>query len=227
MKDFYPSQFFNLSSYAHKALFESNKPVWTALQLLEAYIRTLRLGEIKGKVDSRAYLINPSFITIEEGAVVEPGAYINGPCFIGKGSVIRHGAYLRGNVLVGDECVIGHDTEVKNAIFLDQAHAAHFAYVGDSIIGNNVNLGAGTKCANLKFNKGNVKIAFEGKTIDTGTRKLGAILGDGVQTGCNSVTNPGTFMGKNACSYPCVNVSGVIPAGAAVKNSGKVIIEQM
>jgi NDP-sugar pyrophosphorylase family protein len=217
--------YFDLTGYKHKILFDPSKPVWEALQRLGHYLATLKLGEIKGKVDPRAYLIDPHLITIEEGAVVEPGAYIKGPCYIGKGSVIRHGAYLRGNILTGVDCVIGHDTEVKSAIFLDRVHAAHFAYVGDSILGNDVNLGAGTKCANLRFDDGNIHILFEGKKKDTGTRKLGAILGDKVQTGCNSVTNPGTLMGKGSFCLPCVNVSGIIPAGAVVENSHKPIVK--
>lgn len=226
MKEFSAAEFFDLSSYAHSSLFKNNEPVWNALKAIEGYLSSLKLGQIKGGVDPKAYLVNPHLITIEEGAVVEPGAYLCGPCFIGKNSVVRHGAYLRGNVVTGEGCVLGHDTEVKNSIFLNGAHAAHFAYVGDSILGNKVNLGAGTKCANLKFNNGNVKIAASGGVIDTGLRKFGAIFGDGVQTGCNSVTNPGTLMGKNSLCYPCVNVSGVVPSGATVKNGSYVVIER-
>lgn len=226
MKEFSAAEFFDLSSYAHNSLFKSNEPVWNALKAIEEYLSSLKLGQIKGVVDPKAYLVNPHLITIEEGAVVEPGAYLCGPCYIGKNSVVRHGAYLRGNVVTGEGCVLGHDTEVKNSIFLNGAHAAHFAYVGDSILGNKVNLGAGTKCANLKFKNGNIKITSSGGAIDTGLRKFGAIFGDGVQTGCNSVTNPGTLMGKNSLCYPCVNVTGVIPSGATVKNGGSVVIER-
>lgn len=225
MKEFTAAEFFDLSSYPHASLFKEGEPVWNALKAIEEYLSSLKLGEIKGKVDSRAYLINPQLITIEEGAVVEPGAYICGPCFIGKKTVVRHGAYLRGNVITGTDCVIGHDTEVKNSIFLNGAHAAHFAYVGDSIIGNKVNMGAGTKCANLRFNNGNIKISFDGRQIDTGIRKFGAVLGDGAQTGCNSVTNPGTLMGKHSLCFPCVNVSGVIPARSVVKSNAAMIVE--
>lgn len=133
-------------------------------------------------------------IKIGKGVLVETGACVQGPTVLGDGTQVRHGAYIRGGCFAGERCVIGHATEVKNAIFMDGAKAGHFAYVGDSILGREVNLGAGTKLANLKF-KGNVTVKVETETIDTGLRKFGAILGDFVQTGCNSVCNPGTVVG--------------------------------
>ena len=150
-----------------------------------------------------------SNIYIGEGTVVEPGALIKGPTIIGNNTEVRQGAYLRGNCLVGNRCVVGHTTEVKNSIMLDDAKAGHFAYIGDSILGNNVNLGAGTKLANLKIINVEMKLRVAGKIYKTGLRKLGAILGDNTETGCNSVTSPGTLLGKASLVYPCVNV----PAG--------------
>jgi len=149
-----------------------------------------------------------SHICIGEGAVVEPGALIKGPTIIGNHTEIRQGAYIRGNCLIGDRCVVGHSTEVKTSIMLDGAKAGHFAYIGDSILGNNVNLGAGTKLANLKIVDVEMRLKVEGQTYTTGLKKLGAILGDGVETGCNSVTSPGTLLGKASLVYPCVNVPG-------------------
>ncbi len=136
------------------------------------------------------------------GILVESGALIKSPAIIGDNCEIRHGAYLRGYCLAGKRCVLGHSTEIKHSILLDDAKAGHFAYLGDSILGNNTNLGAGTKFANLRFLSGNVTFLKNGEKIDTGLRKLGAILGDECQTGCNSVTNPGTIMGKKAFLLP-------------------------
>ena len=149
-----------------------------------------------------------SHICVGEGVVVEPGALVKGPTIIGNNTEIRQGAYVRGNCLIGNRCVVGHTTEVKTTIMLDGAKAGHFAYIGDSILGNNVNLGAGTKLANLKIVDVEMKLKVEGRTYETGLRKLGAILGDHVETGCNSVTSPGTLLGKASLVYPCVNVPG-------------------
>ncbi len=154
-------------------------------------------------------------IVVGEGVVIEPGACIKGPTVIGNGVEVRQGAYIRGRVLLGDRCVVGHTTEVKNAIFLDDAKAGHFAYVGDSILGKGVNLGAGTKLANLKMNRRQVSIRVEGEEIPTGLYKLGAILGDGTETGCNSVTNPGVLIGPQSLVWPGV----VVPGGYYPPNS--------
>ncbi len=142
-------------------------------------------------------------VQIGPGAIIEPGALLKGPVIIGNNTEIRQGAYLRGDCLIGSGCVVGHTTEVKHSIFLDGAKAGHFAYIGDSILGNEVNLGAGTKLANLKFGHGSVKIKSDsGKVLDTGRRKIGAILGDRVQTGCNSVANPGVLLGHSSLVCP-------------------------
>lgn len=145
-------------------------------------------------------------IRLGKGVLIEPGAYINSPAIIGDSSEVRHGAYVRGYCLVGRNCVVGHVTEVKHTIFLDGAKAGHFAYLGDSILGNQVNLGAGTKLANLRFITGEVPIAIPGSAVKSGLRKLGAILGDFVQTGCNTVTNPGTLLGKKSMVAPNTTV---------------------
>ncbi|MDR3629055.1 MAG: hypothetical protein P4L42_01835 [Desulfocapsaceae bacterium] len=141
-------------------------------------------------------------IRLGRGVLVESGAMIKSPAIIGDQTEVRQGAYLRGYCLTGKGCVLGHTTEIKHSIFLDNAKAGHFAYLGDSILGENTNLGAGTKFANLRFLPGNVTIRTEEGLIDTGRRKLGAILGDETQTGCNSVTNPGTIIGKNSFLMP-------------------------
>lgn len=147
-------------------------------------------------------------IYIGESTVVEPGAFIRGPVIIGSNSEVRQGAYIRGNCVIGDRCVVGHTTEMKNAVMLNDAKAGHFAYIGDSILGNQVNLGAGTKCANLKITHKEVNLTIKGKNYKTGLKKFGAILGDGVETGCNSVTSPGCLLGSASLVYPNINVPG-------------------
>ncbi len=148
-------------------------------------------------------------IKIGKGVLIEPGAMISSPTIIGDQTVIRQGAYIRGYCLFGKRCVVGHVTEVKHSIFLNDAKAGHFAYLGDSILGNNTNLGAGTKLANLRFTSGNVQIKTADGSLNSGLRKFGAILGDNVQTGCNSVTNPGTLIGPRSMVLP----NATVPSG--------------
>jgi UDP-N-acetylglucosamine diphosphorylase / glucose-1-phosphate thymidylyltransferase / UDP-N-acetylgalactosamine diphosphorylase / glucosamine-1-phosphate N-acetyltransferase / galactosamine-1-phosphate N-acetyltransferase len=148
-------------------------------------------------------------IHLGHGTVVEPGALIKGPTIIGSFTEVRQGAYIRGKCIVGDRCVVGHTTEIKGSVMLNGAKAGHFAYIGDSILGHSSNLGAGTKLANLKIIPGSIRIRVRGEVIDTGLRKFGAVLGDGVEIGCNTVTNPGTVLGKGCAVHPVASV----PAG--------------
>lgn len=146
-------------------------------------------------------------IRIGKGVLIEAGALIKAPTILGDKTEVRQGAYMRGYCLVGKRCVVGHVTEVKKTIFLNDAKAGHFAYLGDSIIGNQSNLGAGTKLANLRFTGGEVAVKTAGGSIKTGLTKMGAIFGDQVQTGCNSVTNPGTMLGKKSLVLPNTTTS--------------------
>ncbi len=155
-------------------------------------------------------------IYIGPGSVVEPTALVKGPAWIGSGTEVRHGAYIRGDVLVGDGCVVGHTTEIKSSVMLGGSKAGHFAYIGDSILGR-VNLGAGTKLANLKVVETPVVVKIEGRSIQTGLRKFGAILGDGVEMGCNSVTAPGTMLSKNVIVYPNGTARGYCPPGRIIR----------
>lgn len=157
-------------------------------------------------------------IAIGQGVLVEAGALIKSPAIIGDLTEVRQGAYIRGYCLTGKACVIGHVTEIKHCVFLDEAKAGHFAYLGDSIIGNQVNLGAGTKLANLRFTGGSVPVKVPAGRMDTGLRKLGAIIGDQTQTGCNSVTNPGTVLGKRCLVLPNTTVpSGYHPSNSIIR----------
>lgn len=162
-----------------------------------------------------AVLMNES-IEIGRGTVVEPGALIKGPAVLGDYTEVRQGAYIRGDVLVGNRCVVGHATEMKHAVMLGGSKAGHFAYIGDSILGR-VNLGAGTKLANVKINHDCINLHIHGQVYETGLRKFGAVCGDGVELGCNSVTSPGTLLGRNVLVYPNTNARGFHPSGTIVK----------
>lgn len=224
MNNLFPHLFFSLQDIPFRDLFIAEDFVWQALKSLEEYMSGKALGKIEVTIPSTAYLENASQISIGHDSIVEPGAYIKGPCFLGKNCVVRHGAYIRGFVLAGDGCVIGHDTEIKNSILLKDVHAAHFAYIGDSILGSGVNLGAGVKCANYRLDEKEVPVFYEGKKMETGLRKLGAIIGDRSQIGCNSVLNPGTLLGKNTLCHPLTSVHGFIPANSVLKSSAKLEI---
>jgi len=213
-----PSYYFDLSSFRHASLFQDVVLVWDVLPKIKDYLNTTKLGLLEGDISPHAWLINPETISIGKGTVMEPGVYIKGPCIIGENCSIRHGAYIRGNVIVGDRCVIGHDTEIKNTVLLNDAHAAHFAYLGDCILGNNVNLGAGTKCANLRLDMGQISIRVESVKLMTGLKKFGAIVGDNTHLGCNSVSNPGSLIGQNVKTYPCTNYGGLILSESVVKS---------
>lgn len=220
MTTFFPDAFFAGIEAPFKDLLTPSEPVWEALKKIPAWFKKQSLGRIEGVVSPQAFLINPELIVIGKGTVVEAGAYLQGPLWIGENCTIRHGAYLRGNVIAADGVVIGHDTETKNSIFLKGAHAAHFAYVGDSILGAAVNLGAGVKLANLRLN--GEEISVEGER--TGLRKLGSIVGDKCQIGCNVVLNPGTFLGKEVDVMPLVNVGGFIPDKSRVKQKLSIVV---
>jgi UDP-N-acetylglucosamine diphosphorylase / glucose-1-phosphate thymidylyltransferase / UDP-N-acetylgalactosamine diphosphorylase / glucosamine-1-phosphate N-acetyltransferase / galactosamine-1-phosphate N-acetyltransferase len=155
-------------------------------------------------------------IHIGNGNIIEAGVLIKGPTIIGDNNEIRQGAYIRGNVIVGNDCVVGHTTEMKTAVMLGGSKAGHFAYIGDSILGR-VNLGAGTKLANLKMIESKVILTIDGKKYETGLRKFGAILADGVETGCNSVTAPGTLLSRNVLLYPNSTARGFYPADTIIK----------
>ncbi|MFN3505556.1 MAG: hypothetical protein ACK4Y7_05050 [Caldimicrobium sp.] len=177
-------------------------------------------GEIlKGAILKAGVYIKGRRFYFGEGVVVEPFSYLEEPCYFSPYTQIRHAAYVRGSVYTGKGAVIGHTTEVKNSIFLRDAKAAHFAYVGDSILGAEVNLGAGTKLANLKFLRKEIILEIKGEKINTGLKKMGAILGDRVQTGCNAVLLPGTLIGKDSFLYPGISApTGYYPPRTKIKN---------
>lgn len=192
---------------------------------LDQILAGLPSSDIQGQLSPEVHLAGDR-IVICLGARIHPTAVIEGPIYIGRDVEIRPGAYLRGGIWIGDRCVVGTNTEIKRAILLPHAKAPHLNYVGDSILGADVNLGAGTILSNFRHDGGDIRIPWNGRRIDdriddrinTGRRKLGAILGDGVLTGCNSVLHPGTIVGRGTQIYPGVQLrSGIYPERSIVK----------
>jgi NDP-sugar pyrophosphorylase family protein len=221
------SLFFNLDAFAHNLLWQEGEPVWSALHLLKEYLTKQPLGNIEIEMPPHVHLVHPELISIGKGTVIEPGVMIQGPCIIGDRCTIAQGAYLRKNVIIGNECVIGHSAELKHAIVLNKACVTHFSYVGDSIVGNRANLGAGVKCANLRLDKAEVSVRYENTQFKSGLRKFGAIIGDDVQIGCNCVLNPGTILGKETICHPLLNIHGFIPPRSLVSSPREIQIEKL
>jgi NDP-sugar pyrophosphorylase family protein len=223
-------QFIDIDNFIYKQIFEgSNKP-WEILSGLNEKILTI-LNEVETSDNhfTNQGIIASDKVLIGENTVIEPFVYIKGPAIIGKNVHIRSGAYLRENVVIGDNSVVGHASEVKNSIFLNNSKAPHFNYVGNTIIGNHVNLGAGVICANVKnlpF-KGNITINVEGKSYGTNTKYFGTLIGDHSKIGCNSVINPGTIIGRNVVTYSLTNLRGYIKENALIKNTNTYRMEEV
>ena len=218
MIDLRPAVFFELEGFAHADLLQPDEPVWSALgQKLVDYLEGRRDWEIRVELPAGVHLLGDR-IAIAPGCRIEPGAVIVGPAVLDEGVEIRTGAYIRQNVVLAAGSMVGAHSEVKGSILLPGAKAPHQAYVGDSILGRDVNLGAGTICSNVKNVGREVGFSAGGETIHTGLSKFGAILGDGCMTGCNTVLNPGVLMGPGSVTYTNASIrSGYYPAGTLVK----------
>ena len=212
---FPPADFLDLSHTEHRMLFESAVNVWDALKQLPSYLQFRMKPQILGRLIGKPFVSNAVFIG--RGSVIEHGAMIKGPAWIGEGCEIRNGCYIRENVIVGSGCVLGNSCELKNSIVFDDAQIPHFNYVGDSILGFRAHLGAGVILSNVKLDRGEITIAAASGLIPTGLKKFGAILGDRVEIGCNSVLNPGSIIGRDCIIYPGTQWRGVCPAGSIVK----------
>ena len=218
---FKPADLFDLSQTEHAAIFEGCIHAWEALSRIKDYLKTHLKPGLHNRCDGDAWI--GDLVFIGEGTVVEDGAMIKGPAIIGRNCQIRHNAYIREDVIIGDNCVIGNACEFKNALVFNDCQVPHFNYVGDSILGHKTHLGAGVILSNFKSIKGNVSVQHEGKKIDTGLRKFGALLGDRADIGCNSVLNPGSIIGRGSIIYPCTNWRGVLPPDSIAKN--KAVVE--
>lgn len=194
------SDFFDLQGQNHEALFAGVNQAWEVLPKIGSYLQKhLKYG-------SKAKLIGAPVIGenvfLGEGTIVEPGVYIRGPAWIGKNCEIRHGAYIRENVIAGDGCVLGNSCEFKNCVLLSGAHVSHFSYVGDSVVGRDVNLGAGVILSNYRLDGQTIRVPVSGQLVETGLRKFGAMVGDRASIGCNAVVNPGSLVAKEARILP-------------------------
>lgn len=195
-----------------KNLFDSVRHPWEIMPILRSYIEDVIRDGVAGYDKIKEDVIVGQNVRIADSAIIE------GPAVIGDGCEIRHGAFLRGSVLLGKGCVIGNSSEIKNSVLMDGAQAPHFNYVGDSVLGCKAHLGAGAICSNLRSDQKSVFIRGGDGEINTGLRKLGAILGDGAEIGCGAVLCPGSVIGKNTTVYPLTLVRGVCPADSIVKH---------
>ena len=189
---------------------------WEILPAIKGYIEALLENPPKG------YTLYSDGVLVGEGVKIADSAEIIPPAVIGAGTEIRQGAYLRGCVITGERCVIGNSTEVKNSVLFDRVQIPHYNYVGDSILGNLSHMGAGSVCSNLKNDGTTVTVRGE-KKYETGLRKLGAILADGVNVGCGCVLNPGTVIGKGTDVYPLLSLRGVLPEDSIVKTPSDIV----
>lgn len=162
-------------------------------------------------------------VWVHPDAVLAPTAYLGAPCIIGPRTEVRHGAFIRGNALVGADCVVGNSVELKNVILFDHVQTPHYNYVGDSILGYYSHMGAGSITSNVKSDKTLVVVKDKEETIETGLKKMGAMLGDHVEVGCNSVLNPGTVIGVDTNIYPLSRVRGIVPAHSIYKDAENIV----
>ena len=204
-------ELFSFNSVFFQKIFDAFDYPWEILPHLREIIDTIIEQGIDGYDKIGDNVLVGKNVNISKTALIE------GPSIIGANTEIRHCAYLRGTVIIGDGCVIGNSTEIKTSVLMNGAQAPHFNYVGDSVLGERAHLGAGVICSNLRSDKHSVTIRTEGKKIDTGLRKFGAILADDTEIGCNTVLCPGTVVGKNAALYPLTLARGYYPPGAIIK----------
>lgn len=218
MHFFAPDALFDLSKTIAAGLFDGVSNVWEVLPRLGEYIRVLGAS-----LPEAEYARRGEDVWIARDAVVFDSAYIAGPCIIDHEAEVRHCAFIRGNVLIGKGSVVGNSTELKNALLFDCVQAPHYNYVGDAVLGYRSHMGAGSITSNVKSDKTPVTVCCQGERIETGLKKMGAILGDFVEVGCGSVLNPGTVIGRHSNIYPLSSVRGVVPAGCIYKNQGEIV----
>ena len=209
---------FDLSHTRAAALLESTEYPWEALPKIKETILALGESLPKDEFDEVS-----EHVWIAKDAVIYPNNYIGGPCIIGHKTEVRPGAFIRGSALVGDNCVVGNSTELKNVILFDNVQVPHYNYVGDSILGYKSHMGAGSITSNVKSDKLLVVVKNGEEKGETGMKKVGAMRGDRVEVGCNSVLNPGTVIGRDSNVYPTSCVRGTVPERSIWKNSGKIV----
>jgi NDP-sugar pyrophosphorylase family protein len=214
------ADYLDLKETGHAALFEGIKQAWEILPKLGHYLEQHLVPANHGRfigtpvIGERVY--------IGEDTVVEPGAYIKGPAWIGPNCQIRHGAYIRENVIIGAGSVIGNSSEIKNSFLGNGCQAPHFNYVGDSVLGARVHLAAGVIVSNLKLNGDFITLRVGDAVLTTGLRKFGALIGDEAEIGCNAVLNPGSILGRRSLVYPGISWRGILPANSIAKRANSI-----
>lgn len=208
---------FNMDETIAHNIFNDTDFPWEVLPKIGDFI--IELGKT---LPEEEYELRGDNIWIAKSAKLADNVSITGPCIIGKGTEVRPGAFIRGKAIVGENCVVGNSTELKNVILFNNVQVPHYNYVGDSILGYKSHMGAGSITSNVKSDKTNVTIKYEGDIIETGLKKMGAILGNYVEVGCNSVLNPGTIIGSNTNIYPLSMVRGYVPKGSIYKKQGEI-----
>ena len=211
-------ELYDLTETAAKPLLESVTYPWEALPKIKDFI--IELGN---SLDPEEYEKRGENIWIHKSATVFDSAYIAGPCIIGKDTEVRQCAFIRGSALVGDNCVVGNSTELKNVIIFNNVQVPHYNYVGDSILGFHSHMGAGSLTSNVKSDKTLVHVKGADFDIATGMKKFGAMLGDYVEVGCNSVLNPGTVIGSHSNIYPLSRVRGYVPSNSIYKDRNDIV----
>ena len=209
----FSNRLFDFSHSIAASLLQSTTYPWEVLPCISDFIR-----EIGPTLDPEIYERRGQDIYIAKDATVAPSAYIGGPCIICPGAEIRHCAYIRGSAIIGEGAVVGNSTELKNCILFEGVQVPHYNYVGDSILGYKSHLGAGAVTSNVKSDKSHVVIKGAGFALGTDRKKVGAMVGDGVEVGCGSVLCPGTVIGRGTTVYPLVRVRGFIPEGHILKS---------
>lgn len=211
-------ELYDLTETAAKPLLESVTYPWEALPKIKDFI--IELGN---SLDPEEYEKRGENIWIHKSATVFDSVYIAGPCIIGKDTEVRQCAFIRGSALVGDNCVVGNSTELKNVIIFNNVQVPHYNYVGDSILGFHSHMGAGSITSNVKSDKTLVHVKGADFDIATGMKKFGAMLGDYVEVGCNSVLNPGTVIGAHSNIYPLSRVRGYVPSNSIYKDQNDIV----
>ena len=216
-KDIKIEQLLDLTKTVAAELFENKTYPWEALGEIKAFIEKL------GPTLPAEEFDNPQpGVWIAKDAKVFPSAYIGAPCIIDHEAEVRHCAFIRGSAIVGKKAVVGNSTELKNVVLFDNVQVPHYNYVGDSILGFKAHMGAGSITSNVKMDRTLVKV-FGDDVVESGCKKFGAILGDYVEVGCNSVLNPGTVVGAGSMVYPLSSVRGVVPSNAVYKDKDNIV----
>lgn len=218
MEQFTIEHLYTLSETIADALFAEAVYPWEVLPRIGDFIR-----ELGKKLPAEIFTEVEEHVWVAKSAKVAPTAYIHGPAIIDEDAEIRHCAFIRGNAIVGKGAVVGNSTELKNVVLFNKVQVPHYNYVGDSILGYKSHMGAGAITSNVKSDKTLVVVKYENQKIETGLKKMGAMLGDGVDIGCNTVLNPGTVVGRNTNVYPTSCVRGCIPASCIYKKQGEIV----